>query len=135
MALALPRSIAPVIAEQLAFIESERRTPAEVESAFRAMTDVVSENITYAESLGADAHDALSALEKTRASVYALRTRYFRGFERVRRVKVPQTMALWEFARFVYGDATKAPLLYLANAVADVTAVPAGTELIVLPAE
>jgi hypothetical protein len=58
-------------------------------------------------------HDALAGLEKTRASVLRHPHPVLRGLRALRRVKVPQTMALWEFARFVYnGDASKAPLLY-----------------------
>jgi hypothetical protein len=133
----VPRRIGPILAEQLSFIESGRRTRAEIQAAFRAITDVIEENITYAESVGADAHYALAQAEKTRATVFALRARYFRKYERERKFIVPGTrpMALWEIAKLVYGDATKVSLLYQVNSFPDLMAVPPGSSVTILPSD
>lgn len=128
-----PRRILSILQGQLTFIEEDNRTPAEINAAFRTILDVVEENITFCEDIGIDAHDALVSCEATRASVLALRARYFRGYERGRYIKVPSPMSMWEFAQYVYGDATKVTFLYLVNSVPDVTDLPVGRELFVLP--
>jgi hypothetical protein len=133
-----PPKLAPILRAQLALIESGRRLPSEVDAAFHAMVTAIDATIAYLEEqpLDTTVHDALAGAERTRASVLAMRQRYYPGFERLRRYVTPKRMAMWEVARDVYnGDTSKTPLLYAVNAVPDYADIAQGTELLVLPAE
>jgi prophage DNA circulation protein len=66
--------------------------------------------------------------------VYDLRSRYAPTMVQARFFTVPETMALWQVARLVYGDASLTTLLRAANAISDPLAVAAGTVLTILPA-
>lgn len=130
-----PPKLAPLLAEALTYCEETDRLPAEVIEAFRPVIEALALNFAAIEPLGAMAHDALASLESLRATVYGLRERYMPEASRQSIFVVPSTMPLWEIARLVYKDARKVNLLYRANVIVDAAEIPAGTRLVVLPAE
>jgi prophage DNA circulation protein len=129
----------PIVEEQLAFLEEKTRTYAEITASLTVMVAVVETNLALAEFDGSsttrfvEQHEAVVALESLRGSMLKLRSRYLPQAERQRIYTVPSTMALFEIAQLVYGDASKASLLLSANAIRDPLVVPGGTKLVVLP--
>lgn len=104
-------------------------------AALNAMREATDTAIALSVFQPASAFGALSALSTFRATLDELEERYLPGSDSARRYSVPQTMALWQIAQAVYGDASKTSLLLAANAIPDPLFVPAGTVLLVLPAE
>lgn len=125
--------VKPVIDAQINALDLPSLTYAEVAACFRVMLDVIELDLALVTLATAAAYDARSALEDLRSAVLAMQARTQPGLNAVRRYTVPQTMALWQVAQAVYGDASKDGLLLAANAIPDALFVPAGTVLTVLP--
>lgn len=127
-------AVASTIATQLARLESDALSFGAQSECFRLMLAPVVGNLALSLFASAAAHNAAVALLTLRSSIYDLRSRYQPTLSEVRTYTVPQTMALWEIALTVYGDASRTRLLLAANAVSDPLAVKAGTTLTILPA-
>jgi prophage DNA circulation protein len=124
----------PVVTEQLDAIESgDAAGFAGITRALDAMLDPVVANLGLAVFAAPTAHPAVVALEDLRAAVGRLRATYLPARAQPRAYVLPSTMALWEVALAVYGDATRAPLLQANNSVADPTRIAAGRCLLVPP--
>jgi prophage DNA circulation protein len=124
---------APVVDEQLAFLETAPRASREIDGALRTMNDVVAANIELPVFAGVDAYAAVAALAALRATLQQLRSRYLPDAARVRQFVVPVPMADWEVAVTAYGDARHASVIRAANALPDPLFIPAGTVLTLLP--
>ena len=138
MAAALPAGsftpTKPVIDAGLATLEgASLPTFFDVMATLRAMLAVVDTNLAIAALGAASAFAALALLEDLRATLRALQERYQPGAGALRLYTVPETMALWQVAVAVYGDASREGLILAANAIPDPLFVAAGTVLTVLP--
>jgi len=125
---------ASVIGAQLAALELAALPFTAVSECFRLMLAPVAFNLTLPLFAPAAAHAAVVELLALRASLYDLQSRYQPTLARKRLYTVPETMALWEVAQSVYGDASLTALLRAANSVPDPLFVLAGTVLVILPA-
>jgi prophage DNA circulation protein len=126
--------LAATIGAQLAVLESAALGYSAVAQCFRAMLLPIDAYLALAALRAASAHAATLALLALQSSVYDLRSRYAPTMVQARFFTVPETMALWQVARLVYGDASLTTLLRAANAISDPLAVAAGTVLTILPA-
>lgn len=125
---------ATVITEQLAALEASALPFLAVSECFRLMLAPVTANLGRAVFAPASAHAAVVALLDLRASIYDLQSRYQPTLSQVRLYTVPRTMALWQVAQAVYGDASLTTLLRAANSIPSPLFVPEGTVLTILPA-
>lgn len=125
--------VAPTFNTQLAILDGPGLTFADVGACFRVLFGAVDANLALATLATAAAYEARSALENLRAAVVAMQSRYQPQRDRVRLFTVPQTMALWQVAQIVYGDASLDGLILAANAIEDALFVPAGRVLTILP--
>lgn len=121
------------ITTQLAFLEAQVRSYAEIVSSINTMLAVVDGNLALSGFSSASAHRAIVALERLRATIFALRSRYLARFERVGTYTVQRPMALWQVALAVYGDASKTALITQVNSITDPLFIRAGTVLQILP--
>ena len=77
--------------------------------------------------------DAFVATLNLRAAVIAYRNAVVPSAQTRSRYTVPRTMAVWEIALAVYGDASQVQTILSANTFTDATAIRAGTVVSVLP--
>jgi len=126
-------STADVIAEQTAALEAAALPHSAVAECFRTMLAPVVANLVLPLFATASANAATVALLDLRASIYDLRNRYSPTLSLSRLYTVPRTMALWEVAQSVYGDASLTTLLNAANSVSDPLFILGGTVLTILP--
>lgn len=137
MAKALPAGgYVPVkdgVDSELTYLQSASRTFAEVGSALRTMLDLANANLALEVLQAAAAFDAVNALEALRASIYALQAVYQPRAAEARTYTLTETMAAWQVAQIVYGDASRDGLLLAANAIPDPLSIGAGTVLTILP--
>lgn len=124
-----------MVQAQLASVETGDLSYAEINAAFRTILSVIDENLTAIAALGAAGHDALVAVTRCRSLAVALRDAYVGNFDRATVYVVPRSMAMWQVAREVYGNALQVNLLYRANQAVRSLRVPMGTRLYVLPIE
>ena len=124
----------PTIGEQLARLEDAALPYQVVSECFRLMLAPVAANLALPLFAPAAAHAAVVDLLALRAAVYDLHSRYQPTLTQARLYTVPRTMALWEVAVSVYGDASLTTLLRAANSVPDSLFVLGGTVLTILPA-
>ena len=122
-----------VMTTQLAALEAAALPYTAVSECFRLMLAPVTSNLALALFSTAAANAATIALLDLRAALYDLRNRYQPTLALARLYTVPRTMALWEVAQNVYGDASLTTLLRAANAVPDPLFVLGGTVLTILP--
>lgn len=127
------KPLAPTVGAQLAYLETDARSFSQVDGAFRAMLAAVKANLALPDMAGTASSPATLALLTLRATLTSLRAQYAPSANALRYYTTPVTMALWEVAQAVYGDASKARLLLAANAVSDPLQIPAGRVLTVLP--
>ena len=127
-------SLATTIAEQLATLSTSALPYTAVSECFRRMLAPIAYNLALPLFASAAAHAATLALLNLQASIYDLQSRYQPTLSQARTYTVPVTMALWEIAQSVYGDASLTSLLRAANAISDPLLVKAGTVLTILPA-
>lgn len=97
-----------------------------------AMLGAVAANLALPAMGRVGSYAALTSSLALRESVVALRGQYLPSAT-ARYFTVPAGMALHDVARLVYGDPSRAPLLYGANSVADPLALAAGRVLVVPP--
>ena len=121
------------ITTQLAALEAAALPYAAVAECFRLMLAPVTANLALALFSTAAANAATIALLDLRAALYDLRNRYQPTLALARLYTVPRTMALWEVAQNVYGDASLTTLLRAANSIPDPLFVAQGTVLTILP--
>lgn len=121
--------IAPTIKSKLQDLDTDKLSAAKVQGNFTDMYSTIDVALNDPGLSGANANDAIIAIENTRASLVKLQSRYLSNDKQQRSYTVPDDMALWEIARDVYGDATKTAALLSANAIDDVLLVKAGTSL------
>lgn len=126
--------LAVVVASQLAALEGGLLAYSAVSACFRAMLAPVALYLALPALANARAHAATLALLDLQATLYALQSRYQPTLVQSRRFTVPSTMALWQVAHLVYGDASQTALLLAANAIPEPLLVRAGTVLTILPA-
>jgi hypothetical protein len=122
-----------VLATQLAYIEMQDRTHVEIRAALDLVDALLVADLAAAVLATALAHDPVVQLVALQAKMLDARARYLPNEHRSSRYTVPGTMALFEIAQAVYGDAGQASLLLQANAIADPFAVRAGRVLICPP--
>ena len=127
-------SLATTIAEQLTTLATSALPYTAVSECFRRMLSPIAYNLALPLFASAAAHAATLALLNLQASIYDLQSRYQPTLSQARTYTVPVTMALWEIAQSVYGDASLTSLLRAANAISDPLLVKAGTVLTILPA-
>lgn len=127
-------SLATTIAEQLTTLSTSALPYTAVSECFRRMLSPIAHNLALPLFASAAAHAATLALLNLQASIYDLQSRYQPTLSQARTYTVPVTMALWEIAQSVYGDASLTSLLRAANAISDPLFVKAGTVLTILPA-
>ena len=127
-------SLATTIAEQLTTLATSALPYTAVSECFRRMLSPIAHNLALPLFASAAAHAATLALLNLQASIYDLQSRYQPTLSQARTYTVPVTMALWEIAQSVYGDASLTSLLRAANAIGDPLFVKAGTVLTILPA-
>ena len=127
-------SLATTIAEQLTTLATSALPYTAVSECFRRMLSPIAYNLALPLFASAAAHAATLALLNLQASIYDLRSRYQPTLSQARTYTVPVTMALWEIAQSVYGDASLTSLLRASNAISDPLFVKAGTVLTILPA-
>jgi len=127
------QSTRATVSAQLAYLDAAPRTYTQTASALRLMLAPVEANLALTAVTSASAHNAYVATAALRAGIYALRDRLIPSAARVSYYTTPRTMADWEIALAVYGDATLTSLIRSANAVADPLAIPAGRRLTILP--
>ncbi len=126
------KPVAPVVSEQLAYLDAAARTASEVDGAIGAMQSATL--AALAVFSGADAWAAVRALERLRAALAAVRAVYApRGA--ARSLTTRRTMGLWEVAAEAYGTAAGQSLIAAANAIPDELAIPPGTTLAIPPLE
>jgi prophage DNA circulation protein len=125
--------LAPVVATQLEFLEAAPRTYAEIDAALRTVRDVVEADAALPALATVAGYAAVAALAGVRAAGVARRARYLPDHALIREYLVTTTMADFEVAAEVYGDAKYAPLVRQANALPDFLAIPPGTRLVILP--
>lgn len=121
-----------VVDTQLAYLDTDGLTPAEMDAGFRVMLTPLGANIL----LFGDATDyaTVATLEALRAVIYELRaarlpTTGTRSYTPV----VP--VSAWEAAVAAYGDGTRAALILAANAsITDPLRIEPGTVLVIPPA-
>lgn len=101
---------------------------------FRRMLDPIGSRLALPLFAPASANAVVIALLALQAAVLDLQSRYQPTLALQRRYTVPETMALWQVAQNVYGDASQTALLRAANAISDPLFVPSGTVLTILPA-
>lgn len=121
-------------ADALAYLDLATRSYAQVTATVADLVSLVNGNLALPALAPASAHAAVIALEALRATTYRLVDHYLGTAARPRSYTVPRTMALWQVAQEVYGDASRVGLLAAANAVPDPLFVPAGRVLTVPPA-
>lgn len=119
----------------LAYLESAPRTYGDVVGTLRGLDALATSNAALPAFATVDGYAAVAALADLRAAVVALRSRYLPEQSRVRTYRPDRTMADWQVAQAVYGDARKAALVRAGNGWLDYSAIPAGTELVILPAD
>ena len=119
----------------LAYLEGDQRTYADIAATLRSLEDAVAGNEAMAAFAGVDGYAVAAALSAYRATLNDLRNRYLPQTDRVRFHTVASSMPDWQVALEVYGDARHAPLIRQANGWMDYSAIPAGTELVILPAD
>lgn len=112
---------------------SQGATRADIESGTREITSAASDLINLPDLESVDAHPAVWAAEKMRASAYRLREKMLPNAQRASIYVVPQDMTIWKIAASIYGNAAKASLLTSANAILNPLKVPAGQRLLVPP--
>lgn len=125
-----PALVAPVIADQITFLEEESRGYSDLTAAIDTMVSAVT-NTREATSLqGLVGHDARAACAELLAAVFEYRAEYLGGAE-PREIVVSDTMSLAQIAAlpYVYGDAGRAADLLAANTIVNALRVPAGTRL------
>ena len=127
-------SLALTITTQLAVLQASPLPYTAVSECFRRMLAPIASNLALPLFASAAAHAATLALLNLQASVYELQSRYQPTLAQSRTYTVPATMALWEVAQSVYGDASLTGLLRASNAIVDPLLVKAGTVLVILPA-
>ena len=125
--------LAPVYEEQLAFLEGDARSWAEIGAAFRVLNAALEAALALPALAEAANYLLLASVESLRATTQQLEALFLPAPSSVRLFTVPQTMALWQVAQLVYGDASRDTLLAAANAIPDPLFVAAGTVLTVLP--
>lgn len=101
---------------------------------FRRMLDPIGARLVLPLFAPASANGVVLALLALQAAVLDLQSRYQPTLSLLRRYTVPETMALWQIALSVYGDASQTALLRAANSISDPLFVPSGTVLTILPA-
>jgi hypothetical protein len=124
--------VAPVVSEQLAYLDQGSRTASEVDAALGAMQSSTAAALEIFSA--ASAWAAVRELERLRAALASLRAVYApRGASSV--LTTQRTMALWEVSAEAYGRADRGSRIAAANAIPDELAIPAGTTLAIPPLE
>lgn len=122
------------IGDELEVLESGTLAFSQMAAAFTRMLTACSDVLSQRAMGLLAAHDAAAAVLDLRRCIYGLRSQYMPDLDAVRSYTVPQTMAAWEIALSVYGDASLGRLILAANSITDPLAVPAGRVLTILPA-
>ena len=124
---------AATISAQQTFLDQASRTASQTDGAFRKMLAPVEANISLPSMATLSSRDAFVAALNLRAGIIALRNAVVPSAQTRSRYTVPRTMAVWEIALAVYGDASQVQTILSANTFTDATAIRAGTVVSVLP--
>lgn len=120
-------------AASLEGISGKSVTRGQQEQAVRSIADGAAALIVSTDVEGVEAHELVLAAEKMLASAFKLQDKLLPNANSARVYTVPSDMALWQIAKTLYGDASKASLLVSANPIHDPLRVPGGTRLKVPP--
>lgn len=126
-------ALGEVFGEQLARLEATALPFTAVSECFRLMRDPLNSNLLAPVFSVAAAHAATVELYALLAATDDLQSRYQPTLAQAKTYVVPATMALWEIAQAVYGDAGLTTLIRTANAIPNPNFVPAGRVLTILP--
>lgn len=126
------RPAAPVVRSGLDALSGVAVGYTQAATLINGMLAVVNANLALPAMGRVGSYSALTASLALRESVVALRAQYV-PTDSARYFTVPAGMALHDVARLVYGDPSRAPLLYGANSVSDPLALAAGRVLVVPP--
>lgn len=124
---------ASTVSAQQAYLDQAPRTASQTDGAFRKMLAPVEANLSLPAMTTLAARDAFVAALNLRAGIIALRNAVVPSAQTRSRYTVPRTMAVWEIALAVYGDASQVQTILSANTFTDATAIRAGTVVSVLP--
>lgn len=124
---------ASTVSAQQAYLDQAPRTASQTDGAFRKMLAPVEANLSLPAMATLSSRDAFVAALNLRAGIIALRNAVVPSAQTRSRYTVPRTMAVWEIALAVYGDASQVQTILSANTFTDATAVRAGTVVSVLP--
>lgn len=131
---AVTSAIGSVLTTELAIIEGTSQAFTRLETSLSRMLASCDDVLVQRGMQTAAAHDAVVAVEAVRTAAFGLRDQYLPDPDAVSEYVVPETMAAWEVALAVYGDASLASLVLSANSITDPLAIPAGRRLVILPA-
>lgn len=120
---------APVVAEQLAYLEDDTRSAGEAYGALGQVQSAVAAALVHPDLAGPEGHDARAQLRALDAATWAYAERYLQPKPQARTHTVLAPMSLARVAALVYGDPSKATALRRANVIPDELFVPAGTTL------
>ena len=124
---------ASTVSAQQAYLDQAPRTASQTDGAFRKMLAPVEANLSLPAMATLSSRDAFVAALNLRAGIIALRNAVVPSAQTRSRYTVPRTMAVWEIALAVYGDASQVQTILSANTFTDATAIRAGTVVSVLP--
>ena len=129
-----PAKLQPTVTEKLTFLEDQPRGYTEAKGAMNAIykaIDVVSD-ASVLEAI--EGHDARVAARELRVQVELYEQAYL-GTAELSTVIVQTAMSLARLAAFLYKDITQTATLRGANSIIDEVMIPAGTVLVVPPAQ
>ena len=124
---------ASTVSAQQTYLDAAPRTASQTDGAFRKMLAPVEANLALPAMATLASRDAFVATLNLRAAVIAYRNAVVPSAQTRSRYTVPRTMAVWEIALAVYGDASQVQAILSANTFTDATAIRAGTVVSVLP--
>lgn len=124
----------PVVNAQIAYLDAAPRTFTQIAASIRVMLQPVDANLALPALSLASAHAAYVASVTLRSAIYAMRDQLIPTPQTSRIYTTPRTMADWEVAFAVYGDASLTTLIRSANAITNPLAIPAGRALTIIPA-
>lgn len=127
----LAPSLAPVVAEQLGYLEEEDRSAAEVTAALDVVQQSVRAVLDAPGLAGIEGHGAREAARRTSAAARAYRVSALGAPAPARTYTTPVERSLAEHAALLYGRPDRVDLLRAANTVPDELFVPANTVLVV----
>ena len=126
-------AMAATWANALSLLDAASLSYSATVAAIGTMDAAVKGNLDLPSLAVSEAASVVLGLERLFGVTASLREQYLPGESKQQTYIVPSTMPAWQVAQAVYGDISKDTLILAANPIADPSAIPTGTQLVILP--